>query len=212
MTPTEQSQQLADQSVAEVMRREGIVPPCRRGCFHCCREAVYCMFSEVRLIVDSLSKEDRAVVAERTRAWIAKFLAAPGLADKTEPYMQDYRAQNLWCPLLKDGACMVYEKRPLSCRTHFALKSSEGCEDDAKRPSQKFAIFRDENTGEDLGTKVAAFRFAKLREGETETYDHLGILLGKRLLGQDVATAARVTWKASGGTLIVRGIKREREA
>lgn len=76
--------------------REGIV--CRRGCDGCCRHLS--LFPvEAAALASALAEAPVGLAAEiRERARAA--------------------AEDGPCPLLKDGACLLYEARPLICRTH----------------------------------------------------------------------------------------------
>ena len=76
--------------------REGIV--CRRGCDSCCRH-----LSLFPVEAAALS----AALAEAPAALSAEIRERARAAAEDGP-----------CPLLKDGACLLYEARPLICRTH----------------------------------------------------------------------------------------------
>lgn len=76
--------------------RERIV--CRLGCDGCCRH-----LSLFPVEAAALS----AALAEAPAALSAQIRERARAATKDGP-----------CPLLKDGACLLYEARPLICRTH----------------------------------------------------------------------------------------------
>lgn len=70
---------------------------CRRGCFLCCvpPETLFRIEGElVRDAVGGLSEEQRERIRER---------------------VED--SERTLCPLLEDGACSIYESRPMICRT-----------------------------------------------------------------------------------------------
>jgi len=71
---------------------------CRRGCDGCCRHLS--LFPvEAAALAAALTEAPAALAAEiRKRARAA--------------------AEDGPCPLLKDGVCLLYEARPLICRTH----------------------------------------------------------------------------------------------
>ncbi|TRO83616.1 YkgJ family cysteine cluster protein [Trichloromonas acetexigens] len=76
--------------------REGIF--CRRGCDSCCRHL-------------SLFPVEAAALT-------AALAEAPeGLATEIRERARE-AAEDGPCPLLKDGACLLYAARPLICRTH----------------------------------------------------------------------------------------------
>jgi Fe-S-cluster containining protein len=73
---------------------------CKRGCSHCCHCAV------------AVSKQEAALMAESV-----------GRTPADAPAKNDY-SHVKWgyhnpCPFLRDGACSIYESRPLVCRTLF---------------------------------------------------------------------------------------------
>ena len=77
--------------------RERIV--CRRGCDSCCRHL-------------SLFPVEAAALS-------AALAEAPvGLAAEIRERARAAAGEDGACPLLKDGACLLYAARPLICRTH----------------------------------------------------------------------------------------------
>ncbi len=76
--------------------REGIV--CRLGCDGCCRHLS--LFPvEAAALAAALAEAPAALAAE--------------IRERTREAAEDGP-----CPLLKDGACLLYGARPLICRTH----------------------------------------------------------------------------------------------
>jgi len=77
--------------------------PCRRGCDECCRhlarplELTGAEWARVEEGLAGLAEEARARVLDRVRQ-----LAGP-------PYA---------CPFLEAGACLIYDHRPIACRTY----------------------------------------------------------------------------------------------
>lgn len=114
---------------------------CKKGCFYCCKEPVYASRQEVAVLADRVrampAEEQDRIKADLARV-VQKMKESGILQHPEEKLAFPYRALNLWCPLLKDGLCSVYEDRPLSCRSHVAADSSKGCEDDALRKDQVF--------------------------------------------------------------------------
>ena len=175
---------------------QGRAVRCAMGCFHCCREPVYVEKSEVQHIIDALSPEQLEALKERTRAWLEKFRSSglhktrkervrSGSTDSTQDYSRllRYRAQNLWCPLLKDGLCSTYANRPLGCRTHAAIGHPAKCEQDDKRPKQVFLV-TPSWPAEILGALSGD------APGSLYEFDHLGVWLSILLLGESEQSAA----------------------
>lgn len=162
------------------VRCEGI------GCYGCCKEPVYVERGEAEYIVENVPLAELPTLCERTRAWwdwfhAKKFneLREPGKNDGFASLTR-YRAANLWCPLLKEGACLAYANRPLGCRYHLAVSHPKKCHDDAQRPKQVFMVV------ENL-TEVNMTALGIMCEEAPQAmfqFDHLGIWLGHILLGE----------------------------
>jgi Fe-S-cluster containining protein len=71
---------------------------CRKGCDACCRHFSLFPVEAAALVqaLDSRGAEEKGRIRSRAR-----------LAPEEGP-----------CPLLQDGACLLYEARPIICRTH----------------------------------------------------------------------------------------------
>lgn len=78
-----------------------------RGCFGCCRGTVSVAPDEAAYLVPLLPREA-----------LAKLVAHRPADPRTA-----------WCPLLKDGACSIYEVRPLSCRIYHSVLPAANCHD-----------------------------------------------------------------------------------
>lgn len=93
-----------------VEARHGDEMPCRKGCHACCVEGLTVTRVEAEAIVEAV-----ATLGEEARALLRRNLEAP-------------RGEG--CVALDDdGACLVYEGRPLVCRTHglpLRLKQARG--------------------------------------------------------------------------------------
>jgi len=173
-------------------------PPCKRGCFFCCKEPVYTTSIEVQGILDMLTTEQRNDLAHKVVLWRARFLAS-GLQTQDECPVVPYRALNVWCPLLNvDGSCSVYSRRPCGCRLHYAKESPEGCEKDDLRQHQIFVYF------EGLGHKVNVRFIDKMRDGDRVVYDHLGLLLYEALHRVETETSSRMEVIIEGDNMIIK--------
>lgn len=116
--------------------------PCCRGCFACCYEPVYADKSEAALVLEtikSLPQEKQDEIKARVKSALDT-LKASGILSEDMPSVFAYRKLRVPCPFLdlSNGDCLVYEDRPVGCRSHIALFPKEFCEDDEKRKVQKF--------------------------------------------------------------------------
>lgn len=109
-----------DASIQEGLRSEKI--SCERGCYHCCRIVALTALAEGVLLgrhVLQMPQAQRIAVTERLRE-----SAVP-----EEMSNVDYARLGHHCGFLdmdtKD--CVIYEKRPASCRYHFVVSPPELC-------------------------------------------------------------------------------------
>lgn len=164
----------------EAIALAGLATTCGKGCFHCCREAVEACKGEAEYALEGLSPEARAAVAERTRRWLTIVKASGGLTEpRSAMYATRWREMKAWCPFLENGECSVYERRPVACRTFYALNDPKFCEPDG-RPQQRFAT----------SIETAGYTTAALLEDQGwVAHDHLGLWLAEILLGKSVRSA-----------------------
>lgn len=97
---------------------------CKKGCSHCCNMAVSLSSIEAEQIGRAIGKPP-AKIENRNGEMDEDFQKA--LVSK---YM------NVPCPFLKEGACSIYEHRPVSCRTFFNLSDDVSLCDLTKGPQQ----------------------------------------------------------------------------
>jgi hypothetical protein len=86
--------------------RHGERMECRRGCDDCCRRHL----TLFPLEAEALARAASALPATRREA-LARHLAAWDESHRDAP-------EEAPCPLLREGACLLYEARPVLCRTH----------------------------------------------------------------------------------------------
>jgi Fe-S-cluster containining protein len=174
----------ADLYVAKcLVSRPHLKPCCAIGCFACCSEAVYAGEAEALHILEYLTPEQTAEVKMKLPEWLAK---TRPVMNQHQPDAMDYRRLNAPCVLLKNGLCSIYPRRPLGCRTWYALKNPSDC-DLPQRQHQKYAEFMP-------GLAVAC---GLLAVNGVAMLDHLGVLLAENLLGLSIPSASRETCKPS---------------
>lgn len=99
--------------------------PCRRGCAECCRSAPLFPVTTVewnairRKYPELVKQKERAKAFQEILPLMEKMseVWSSGQKPDAPPYPQD-------CPFLENGACLVYDARPLICRSYgfFTLK------------------------------------------------------------------------------------------
>jgi hypothetical protein len=117
-------------TVFETSRAVDAAPlACRKGCSWCCHVYVESKIPEVLAValavLNDFSDEDRAALRGRIEQHVKE---AEGLSN--EDLVGRLRHP---CPLLVDGACSVYESRPLACRSWHSFDAA-ACKSDVEAP------------------------------------------------------------------------------
>lgn len=169
--------------LAQASAEKGKPVTCRgKGCYACCYEPVYCSSEEAHHLVEALTTEQRAAVTGRLKLALEK-VNTSGLFECDLPPVMQWLAMGVPCPLLENGACMVYEHRPVGCRSHMAVGPPEWCA--THRLKQKYP--QSEEVTAAGGNEIIQ---AHLKLGNTITHDNLLALLENELLGEYHETAS----------------------
>lgn len=124
MTNIQQQLLLVDSRVAtrvEAIRTPRDWWPCRRGCDQCCRQLARppiltsCEWERIDAAVVALPSPIRAEVEQKIKTLLAQIAS-------------DTVGSRVVCPFLDDsqGACRIYEARPIACRTYGFFVSRGG--------------------------------------------------------------------------------------
>ncbi|MCA1732172.1 MAG: YkgJ family cysteine cluster protein [Acidobacteria bacterium] len=120
----------ADAHFAGVAGKQPEALACRRGCSLCCHGLFEISAADISVLADGLASLPPAVreeILHRAEATVAT-LGHPVIQECTPEEKEAFfiRADDVPCPALAaDGACLVYEHRPLVCRT-FGLPLRDG--------------------------------------------------------------------------------------
>jgi hypothetical protein len=95
-------------------------PPlaCSKGCDPCCHGYVSVLGGEVFRILRYLARQP----PERRQAFLDRVAAADARTRGRSP--EERARDRVPCPLLENGACGVYEARPLACRAFVSLDAA----------------------------------------------------------------------------------------
>ena len=164
---------------------------CRKGCSHCCMNLVTVSPVEVLALAEHIkSRPDAADLMEKTR------IAA---ADVPVNDVASRKSMRLPCPLLDNqGACSVYDARPLTCRAYASFDLA-ACIDDIENghADVPVAMGAQQNRLLIMLALSAAMRDADLPFGQYELISGLNIALHiddaaeRWMSGEDVLSSAR---------------------
>lgn len=181
MNPVSKQHAACDAFISRVFAQpQNPKPCCFKGCSACCSEALYASEAEADFILAGMTAAQKAQAVSRLDDWIAK--VRPILPEHM-PDAMSYRRLQAPCPLLVDGLCSVYQRRPFGCRQFYALGNPKDCDLPA-REHQKFAAFSDD-LFRSIGPPVTVNGALVL--------DHLGVWLAQKILGLKLFSASRQT-------------------
>ncbi len=128
-----------DMGVAKA-EKEGRTVSCQKGCSACCSQPVPIAefeaynLAEVVLRMpeprrDEVIKKFDAAIAHFARiGWFEKFQKFTSLMEEGfSEVLLEYIREDVPCPFLLDGACSIYEDRPLVCREYLVTNPPENC-------------------------------------------------------------------------------------
>ncbi len=94
---------------------------CRKGCEWCCHQPIYGISHEFvylwKYLQEKYSQDELKPILSRA---FNNYQKRGRLQD------QELLSSKAPCPLLKDGACMAYEARPMACRIYLSM-SEKSC-------------------------------------------------------------------------------------
>lgn len=104
-------------SVIALAERQNIAVACTKGCHWCCHQAVFANSYELHFLSERIRTKFNSGKIKDVAARAEAKHAATSELDEDE--MLKYKAP---CPLLSEGACSVYEARPMACRIYLSTK------------------------------------------------------------------------------------------
>ncbi|MFZ5896066.1 MAG: YkgJ family cysteine cluster protein [Myxococcota bacterium] len=169
-----QTVQLGKSAMAGTSRlTEGLLehaPPgslaCKAGCDHCCYQVVGVTAPEALTIWDHLKRtQDDAALADLVQRLSEVLEKSRGLSNE-----ERFSPQHP-CAFLRDGACSIYEVRPLSCRGMNSLSADE-CAQRLRDPELRARFLKGDVAGQSFMEPIRAFHAvsAGLQLGLSEIY------------------------------------------
>lgn len=117
----------------ETLEKLGVNVACSKGCGFCCYQIVPCFFLEAELIMDYLSeqsfdyktKKQMKKKGQQQRKYIRSLLSTSvATGDKSIYYREAHNThESTPCLFLsEDNSCLIYDVRPIPCRTYRTLE------------------------------------------------------------------------------------------
>ena len=104
-------------SVVALAARQNMRVACHKGCHWCCHQAVYANSYELHFLSEKIKSQ---FSQEKISEWIEAAEAKSAITSKMdEEQISTYKAP---CPLLENGACSIYEARPMACRIYLSTQ------------------------------------------------------------------------------------------
>ena len=119
--------------LSRLRSEDGVIPTCKLGCCHCCRQHIIANIAEANALVQYIKREfsiDQIYgLRLRTQQWHEWDDIKAGRYPSTNINQKIALSDdgNLYCPLLVEGTCSAYSMRPVICRTHFVCSNPSSC-------------------------------------------------------------------------------------
>ena len=170
------------ESEISTLQRSAPSPSCTKGCHHCCHGLIPVTIPELLELAQEVESWEPA-------AQVALSIRCDSYAKKSLAYWRyDLHQFSEPCPLLVEGECSVYEKRPLFCRGRSSYDPAE-CEAQKEgRPVPVHAVPGQQEVGANLVNGI--FHGMKRAGRYSGTYDlggALAIVLGDPTTSSQVA-------------------------
>ena len=118
-------------SIVALSDRQNKSAACKKGCHWCCHQAVYANSYELHFLSEKIkSRFSSEKISNYIDASEAKFAVTSKM---NEEEVSTYKAP---CPLLENGACSIYDARPMACRIYLSI-NLETCLEFYRHPENK---------------------------------------------------------------------------
>lgn len=140
-------------AIAAVARKLDVTIACGKGCNGCCHDPVLVRGPEAVDVVAWLALPEQAAAQATFLAqyptWRTGVGGAPerlaallrtGPQAEYDAAEQAWRKQAVMCAFNHDGACIIYDVRPMVCRDRHAVGTNEHCQPSSTTPPTRIAF------------------------------------------------------------------------
>jgi Fe-S-cluster containining protein len=118
-------------SIVALAQRQNMKVACQKGCHWCCHQAVYANSYELHFLSEKIKTR---FSTQKISDWVQSADGKLAVTSKmNEQELANYKAP---CALLENGACSVYDARPMACRIYLSTKV-ETCLEFYKHPENE---------------------------------------------------------------------------
>jgi Fe-S-cluster containining protein len=104
-------------SVLALAERQNMKVACHKGCHWCCHQAVYANSYELHYLSEKIKSQfSNEKIAGCLEVAEAKHAVT---SQMSEEEVAGYKSP---CPLLENGACSIYDARPMACRIYLSTQ------------------------------------------------------------------------------------------
>jgi len=112
-------------------KRHNITIDCKKGCTWCCHQPVYAVSHEFHFMWQfmqlNMTEAERKIILKK---------AFDNYQQKGRLSDEELKFNKLPCPLLVNGACSIYDARPMACRIYLSM-SETSCKKFHNQPKDK---------------------------------------------------------------------------
>ena len=104
-----------NESIVALSERQDKEVACQKGCHWCCHQTVYANSYELHFLSEKIKlRFSSEKISKYIEAAEAKFAVTSKM---NEEEVSNYKSS---CPLLENGACSIYDARPMACRIYLS--------------------------------------------------------------------------------------------
>ena len=178
--------------VLDILRSNGDVVPCCKGCSACCNYLIPLSVPEAfhlreeilalpdkqrRTVLQSCLDKAKIILDEKPKEFEIKKSAETHKQIQINQLSKWYASFKLSCPFLSDNLCTSYERRPIACREHIVTGSARLCQNEGLINDALKPLWRLRNQSRIVQMPVSVLEGLGLLTAELEQSDIEAVML-----------------------------------